>query len=65
MAFADQLRPFFAELRSSGFSIGLAEQQRALDLLLHLEVSGTMPQNSGRLCNMLAAVLCTTPEQQT
>lgn len=54
---------FYADLRAHGFAIGIAEQQRVHRLLLHLHATDTFP-SSGRLCNMLAAVLSTSEEQQ-
>jgi hypothetical protein len=62
---SERLPTFFADLRSAGFSVGLNEQQRVIDLLVHLNTSRMMPENSEQLCNMLGAVLCCTPEQQT
>jgi hypothetical protein len=61
---ADCFPAFFADLRSSGFSVGPREQERVVALLLHLESTSTMPQSSKRLSNMLGSILCTNVEQQ-
>jgi hypothetical protein len=60
----ERLSILFAELRSAGFTIGLIEQQRVLDLLVSLRLNSIMPDNSEQLCTMLGTVLCRTQEQQ-
>ena len=64
MIAADKLATFLSDLRSSGFTIGLPEHQRVIDLLLTLEIAGGPPPRSDRMCNMLAAILCRDTEQQ-
>ena len=59
-----ELPTFLSALRLNGFTIGIPEQQRVLDLLLSLEAAGTMPDNSEQLSNMLGAVLCRSAQQQ-
>jgi hypothetical protein len=59
-----ELPGFLSALRLNGFLVGLSEQQRVLDLLLSLEATGTMPDNSEQLSNMLGAVLCCSAQQQ-
>lgn len=59
----ERLSAFLRDLKAHGFAIGLAEQQRVYDLILHLHAQGAFPKNSERLCRMLAAVLSTNDEQ--
>ncbi|KXU90037.1 hypothetical protein CI15_07660 [Paraburkholderia monticola] len=59
----ERLPAFLRELKAHGFAIGLVEQQRVYDLILHLHAQGAFPRDSERLCRMLAAVLSTNDEQ--
>jgi hypothetical protein len=61
---AATLPTFLTALRLSGFAVGLPERQRSLDLLVSLQATGTMPDNSEQLSNMLGAVLCRSAQQQ-
>jgi hypothetical protein len=61
---ADSLPAFLTALRLNGFTVGLPEWQRSLDLLMSLQATGTMPDNSEQLSNMLGAVLCRSAQQQ-
>jgi hypothetical protein len=60
----DRLPAFLTALRLNGFAVGLPERQRSLDLLMNLQATGTMPDNSEHLSNMLGAVLCRSAQQQ-
>ena len=61
---AATLPAFLTALRLKGFTVGLPERQRSLDLLMSLQATGTMPDNSEQLSNMLGAVLCRSAQQQ-
>ena len=59
---ADELLPFFEQLRGAGFTIGVEETLRALEAA---ELAGvTTAGEPLRLRGHLAAVICRSPEQQ-
>jgi hypothetical protein len=58
------VRRFLDDLRVNGFYVGVAEEQKVVDLLLQLHNIGAAPGSTGQLCNLLGPVLCSNLEQQ-
>lgn len=60
----EKLPIFFADLRGCGFTIGISEQQRVNQLLLHLSALDSFPEKAEILCSMIAPIVCTSDKQQ-
>ncbi len=60
----NQLAVFFNELRASGFTVDPDQRIKVTRLLLHLSTYGGLLENHQQICNQLAAILCTSAEQQ-
>ena len=59
------IKRFLDDLRVNGFSIGVVEEQRVIQLLVYLQNARSVPDSVRKLGNLLGPVLCCTAEQQS